>query len=126
MLMEAIVKFDAIEIPYIFEFSEDENLLVDRERGATGTLQQMFYGGVSKRSWKVSTRPLPYTTASAILSHLYDNNYEVDFWYDKLGAEESIAVVVDINEIERIEFPDRAGAGWTDDHIELAFTLTEI
>jgi len=129
MAKEYIIKFDHIEIPYVFEVDMDVEKNVDKERGAMGTLQQFFLAGGAKRVWSFTTRPLPYSKAEGIEEHLYANGYEVDFWYDLLQEEGegdvTIPVVVELDDFSRAEYPDRDTGEWRDDYIEMAFTVEE-
>ncbi len=121
-----IARINSVDIEYIFEIDVSFELLVDRERTALGKTQQFFYGSGYKRVWSFSTRPLPYSDAKAILDEILNNDFEVDFWYDKLEqGETSVEVIAEIDDFDRVEYPDRDGGGWTDDHIEISLTLTE-
>ncbi len=115
----------AIEIPGVQAQKLTRQVVGERGRTAGGKLRQDVVA--VKRAWRLECKYLTTTQYNAIIDHLNSLLFgATTFWLDELGgtaAANSIAVYVDIEDDERVQFA-RDGTWYENGH-SITLTVTE-
>lgn len=121
----AYATFAGYEIPEIFDVRVSRQFIGDRDRTAGGKLRQDAIA--SKRTWSISTQPVPLSSVAGLLAYLRDNLYpEGNFWIKGLEVT-SIPARVDPESLEEtvVAFRDRQGI-WHSDGRQLTIVIQEV
>lgn len=102
----ATATFDGIEIPLVFAYETDREVIGDKRRTVGGKMRMDVIA--IKRQWTLQTRPMPKADRDTLIDHLVAIKFQAgDFVLSELGPGSIRALMSIDRDVREVSHPDR-------------------